>query len=98
MSDREFFHDRFHDDELQLLVPGAEDMTVSFVGREDTRTVTCYVIDPETQEPQAPLFECDAEHFDMLLEQASGALMDARGETDHLDVDHQPTGAGGDSA
>jgi len=53
------------------------------------------VIDPETGEPQAPLFECTAEHFDLLLEQASGALMDARGETDHLSADHAPTGPSG---
>jgi len=39
-----------------------------------------YVVQTDPYEPLFPVFECKAEHFELLLEQASGALIDARDE------------------
>jgi hypothetical protein len=79
MSEDKTFHESHNDKEMQVLVDGFEGMTLSFVGRPDYGTVTMYIIDPETLEPQVPVFECEREHFETVLEQASGALMNAEG-------------------
>jgi hypothetical protein len=79
-GDNEYFHDKQHGKELHVQLPGYEDMTLSFVGRPDYGTVTMYVFDMETAEPLMPVFECEKDHFEMLLEQASGALMNANGD------------------
>jgi len=94
-TEQDSFHDSHHDQEMQVLLEGVEDMTLSFVGRPDYETVTMYVIDPETMEPQFPVFECEKEHFEMVLEQASGALMNAEGDYPSM-PGYDPDSAGGD--
>lgn len=80
MTDEEFHHERHHDGDLQVQVPELEHCSLSFVGRENTETVTCYAFDLEEQKPAFPLFEVKKEIFESLLEQASGALMNANGD------------------
>lgn len=92
MTDGEFHHERHHDGHLQIQVPELEHCSLSFVGREDTETVTCYAFDLEEQEPVFPLFEVKKENFESLLEQASGALINANGDYPSV------PGVGGDSA
>lgn len=71
------FHDETCDKPLAVHIPGCEDMSLSFVGREDYQTVTCYAIDRDNPWNKVPLFEVKLERFEFLLEQASGAKIDA---------------------
>lgn len=80
MTDGEFHHERHHDGDVQVQVPELEECTLSFVGREGTETVTCYAFDLDEQKPAFPLFEVKKDGFETLLEQASGALMNANGD------------------
>lgn len=76
----EYFHEQHHEGDLQVQLPDYEDKALSFVGRPDYGKITLYVFDRETMEPLFPVFECGKEHFEMLLEQASGALINAAGD------------------
>jgi len=77
----EFFHEIVEDGApLQIQLPEYDQYSLSFVGRPDYETVTLYLFDMAENKPVAPIFECDKEHFELLLEQASGALMNAEGD------------------
>jgi len=69
-----------HDGDLQVHIDGHENMALSFVGRPDYGTVELCVFDTEEMQAVDTVFECKKEHFEMLLEQASGALMNAEGD------------------
>jgi uncharacterized protein (UPF0218 family) len=80
MSNTDYVHATDDGKEFHWLVDGCEDMAASFVGREDAGTVTLYAIDPDNPVDKIPIMECEKEHFELVLEQASGALMNAEGD------------------
>lgn len=56
--------------------------TLSFVGDSSTGTVTIWYFDLEEGEPVEKVAEYDVNHFQMVLEQACAAKLDAEGGLD----------------